>query len=234
MLKQTKSRKTSSRADLFFRELRQLGSPEQVMQKLDEMPRDELQELLFEGLEAGAPRTRQRVLVELANLHDLGCERFWRKWGPLHPREPEAALLQVRDELRELWHLDTPAEKKQRIIDFWLAQRPAWYPRRDYNPFWTSWRFRRVLLDPRNLRASLAVGAIEQAVHLAYCRNPECVKPYFLARRKSQKYCERGECTVYAQRQYALAWWDKKGKKRREKAQARRRKLQKRKASKRR
>ena len=51
------------------------------------------------------------------------------------------------------------------------------------------------------------------------CGNPECFLPYFLARRKDQKFCERGECTAYAQRRYALAWWNVEGIKRRREKQ---------------
>jgi|SRR5215469_8981493 len=43
------------------------------------------------------------------------------------------------------------------------------------------------------------------------CGNPDCPVPYFLAKRKDQKFCERGGCTAYAQRKYALGWWKRKG-----------------------
>jgi hypothetical protein len=49
------------------------------------------------------------------------------------------------------------------------------------------------------------------------CTNPDCPTPYFLAKRKDQKYCERGDCTAFAQRQYALGWWERKGYERRAK-----------------
>jgi hypothetical protein len=57
-----------------------------------------------------------------------------------------------------------------------------------------------------------------------YCENPECLAPYYLKKRRTQKICESGPCTAWAQRQYALNWWNKEGKKRRAKAQATRRK----------
>jgi hypothetical protein len=43
------------------------------------------------------------------------------------------------------------------------------------------------------------------------CANPECPAPYFLRKRKDQKYCERAPCSIYAQRRYALGWWERKG-----------------------
>jgi hypothetical protein len=57
-----------------------------------------------------------------------------------------------------------------------------------------------------------------------YCENPECMAPYYLKKRRTQKICESGPCTAWAQRQYALTWWNKEGKQRRARAQAKRRK----------
>ena len=57
---------------------------------------------------------------------------------------------------------------------------------------------------------------------LGICENPDCPAPYFKKKRKTQKYCEAGPCVAFAQRQYALHWWNTKGKKRREKQQAER------------
>jgi hypothetical protein len=59
--------------------------------------------------------------------------------------------------------------------------------------------------------------------HTKVCANPDCPAPYFLAKRKTQKYCERGDCTAYAQRQYALGWWKRDGKQRRAKLQRKKR-----------
>jgi hypothetical protein len=52
---------------------------------------------------------------------------------------------------------------------------------------------------------------------LRKCHNPDCPAPFFIARRQTQKFCELGPCTEYAQRQYALKWWREKGAKRRAK-----------------
>ena len=52
---------------------------------------------------------------------------------------------------------------------------------------------------------------------LEKCANPECPAPFFVASRRTQRFCELGPCTEYAQRQYALKWWRDKGAKRRAK-----------------
>ena len=63
----------------------------------------------------------------------------------------------------------------------------------------------------------------DKAGRLGVCSNPDCLAPYFMKKRKSQKFCEAGPCVAYAQRKYALRWWNTEGKKRREKKQTKRR-----------
>lgn len=48
------------------------------------------------------------------------------------------------------------------------------------------------------------------------CANPECANRYFIKRRVTQKFCESGPCVVYAQRKYAMQWWDKHGEQQRQ------------------
>jgi hypothetical protein len=45
------------------------------------------------------------------------------------------------------------------------------------------------------------------------CGNPGCLSPYFIKKRTTQKFCDQGPCVMYAQRQYALKWWNEEGKK---------------------
>lgn len=52
------------------------------------------------------------------------------------------------------------------------------------------------------------------------CGNPNCPVPYFLAKRRDQRICERGDCTAWAQRQWALNWWNMEGSKRRQNQRA--------------
>jgi hypothetical protein len=82
-----------------------------------------------------------------------------------------------------------------------------------------------VELRPKDLWASICFLFLWdlRADKLGYCENPGCPAPYFRKKRKTQKFCEAGPCVAYAQRQYALDWWNRVGKKRREKkAKARR------------
>jgi hypothetical protein len=58
---------------------------------------------------------------------------------------------------------------------------------------------------------------------LGYCENPDCPAPYFVKKRKTQKFCEAGPCVAFKQRKYALGWWNTEGKQRRQKRQQERR-----------
>jgi len=155
--------------------------------------------------EEGFRAEMQRLLVALANLHDDGQERFWASqkslWTKWFGRESKEDLFELRDQVRRVWDRLTKLTDKNRILMKWLlphGERPAILA-----------RFERaaILPNPFNLRAVLAFAIVERAAKLAHCYNPDCPVPYFVAKRKDQKYCERGDCTAYAQRQYALDWW---------------------------
>jgi hypothetical protein len=49
-----------------------------------------------------------------------------------------------------------------------------------------------------------------------YCANPSCLEPYFIANRKSQKYCSL-ECSRPSQREFKRRWWRARGRKWRQK-----------------
>lgn len=45
---------------------------------------------------------------------------------------------------------------------------------------------------------------------MRYCPNPECPAPYFIAIRRSQKYCSDA-CALPAQREFKRKWWQEHG-----------------------
>lgn len=56
----------------------------------------------------GAAR-REALLVGLVNLRNEDCERFWRDWK-MFRREPNKALLKLRDELQKVWEPEIRAD----------------------------------------------------------------------------------------------------------------------------
>jgi len=52
---------------------------------------------------------------------------------------------------------------------------------------------------------------------IAVCENPDCPTPYFVKKRSTQKVCEAGDCSAWAQREYSLKSWRKKHQKKKTK-----------------
>jgi len=140
----------------------------------------------------------------------------------------EQQLLQLRNELRGVWQIDdsdvAARTRIERYLRSWLAfpvvpdnndavisalQKRAGILDAPYVPISPSLELGRLIVDPRNLAAQLAQGVLEHHERMKVCANPECVIPYFLAKRRTQKYCEEGICVNYAARQYKRDYWRK-------------------------
>lgn len=53
-----------------------------------------------------------------------------------------------------------------------------------------------------------AVYHFQRIAHKAkHCQNPECPAPYFLAKKKGQKYCTE-DCAADSQKEYKRKWWN--------------------------
>ncbi len=95
-----------------------------------------------------------------------------------------------------------------------------------------AWTFHKLFLDKGAIRFLAAPGVFDHvappspfeqsllyllkaADRARYCGNPNCVAPYFFAKRRSQKYCSDA-CSQPAQREFKQQWWLEVGKARRE------------------
>jgi hypothetical protein len=76
-----------------------------------------------------------------------------------------------------------------------------------YSPVVPAIELGRLIIDPRNLPAQIAQGVLEHKDNMKVCANPGCPAPYFLAKRKTQKFCEAGGCVNYGHRKNALDYW---------------------------
>ena len=151
----------------------------------------------------------------LANMRDDVAAQwaFHDRWGTLYHEQsatpaqfeamrsaqmpPPALSLELRDNLRKAWRGDEPS------IDFielsaGLYMRFAWV----FKP-------RRVELVPEDLWSTICVLFLRDraAGRIAICANPDCDIPYFIKKRKTQKYCVAGSCTEQAQREQKRLWW---------------------------
>lgn len=164
-------------------------------------------------LRTGPATAREYLHVAFANMLDApeAVAAFVRKYGPIVSEGTgdeygayEAHDLKVsratRDSLRAAWSGDKEA-------------------------------IARVKRGVKHLRATITVnnGRIEiepreswVAAYLLFlqdysegkpgiCANPECVAPYFIRKRNTQKYCEAGPCVAYGARQRANKWWNEHG-----------------------
>jgi hypothetical protein len=223
MVTQAKTPKVSSAAKAFLKRLLRAPSPQRFWGLLQ---RERNRMLLYEVLDRHLYERRKRLLFDLANLHDLGFLRFKRVWERPFFRvqfaPSEQCVLELRDDLRKVWDVNTPIFEKHKILEGWVT----WHPSPPQRPFgrigfvpFRTWRpiLHTGKIEPVvwSLPAQLVQGVLEQFKYFAVCRNPSCPTAFFLAKRSDQRYCERGECTAYAQRRYALKWWHGRGKKQR-------------------
>ena len=156
---------------------------------------------------------RKDILLVLANLRDDGCAFFRRKL--IWPNQPlvkdDRAILEFRDHLRRLWRRDKNYEM---VLGHWVN-----ICRIERQWTWTvpAWADGTYSVEPNYTMVplALAIGAGEWMPKMAVCGNPECPAPYFLKKRATQRFCERGPCVEYGQRQHALNWWRRVGAKRR-------------------
>ncbi len=173
----------------------------------------------------------RKLLLDLANLRDDGFDWFRQQWAAFFRPTPDTELRGLRHQLRTtIWSPDVSDSEKKALLERWLtASRGGGLSGIIQRQWSVNLRLRRILPQSGNLRAILVLAILDNFPRLGVCHNPECLYPYFFKRRCDQKFCERGDCTRYAQRQYALKSWHEKGAERRRQRRAAQRSKRKRK-----
>ena len=171
-----------------------------------------------------APKSGEPPHAELANVAGDAASTwaFFDRWGPLHAENltsPEQAerlraagvecpfiSSEQRDHLRKAWEGDSNS------LDY-IRLSAGQYMKFD-------WRFndRDIELVPHDLWSTVCLLFLrdQAANRIAICENPDCYSPYFVKRRSSQKFCDAGACTQFAQRKYARDWWGAHGEQQRQ------------------
>ena len=67
---------------------------------------------------------------------------------------------------------------------------------------------RRLLPNNCSLRSNLIQGVFENWHHFRCCANPDCLAPYFIAKRSDQTVCDASACKAEKQREHARKWWN--------------------------
>ena len=150
---------------------------------------------------------RLTLLTNLANLRDKDAvEPFWKKWGSTIESSSEIDLLELRDQLREVWR-DPSSARSEKLVNGWLKADTAKHlPSGSH--FRCSIRKSMFLPYEASLRGMLVQGILEHWEHFKYCSNPDCVTPYFVAKRSDQTVCDAGICKAEKQREHARNWWN--------------------------
>lgn len=79
--------------------------------------------------------------------------------------------------------------------------------KKEMNTAQTAWAIAEVAVDEFAL---VLLRGMHVADLMRLCPNPTCPAPYFIAKRRSQKYCSDA-CSLPAQREFKKAWWREHG-----------------------
>jgi hypothetical protein len=169
---------------------------------------------------ASSCELRLQMVEDFANWDPTRVLEFTKKYGPLnwHPNERDPFHIRLDDwrqlqrQFRDVW--DHLSPRPGRPIRFLPVSIFTVEPTETLDFLWgeltytASTLYRFLLLElyaipPERLRT---------------CARPDCPNPRFVARRMGQNYCAE-PCAVWGRRQSKLEWWNRVGRKRREKAQ---------------
>jgi hypothetical protein len=171
------------------------------------------------------PNIKEPPHEAFANMQDdrAAAWAFYDRWGPLmteSPTSPEQLEsfyraknfpcpvidLELRTALRQAWRGEKAGEGELpvRYIEDSAGR---------YMKF--SWIFKagKAELVAEDLWSAICVLFLrDRAAHkTAVCENPDCPAPYFIRKRKTQKFCEAGPCVEYGARLRANKWWKAHG-----------------------
>lgn len=161
-----------------------------------------------------SPKDSERFLFELLNFRMEDSERFFRRsknFLPPIPAKPE-------DWTEEEWEKQGfERGMKQDVCDKQLELRRAWRgPTTLYREIEMMaiiaqyWQKERIETDAPDPFFVCLYRALKLADRMRYCQNPGCPAPYFIAQRRSQRYCS-GVCAQPAQREFKRRWWGEHG-----------------------
>ena len=158
-------------------------------------------------LRTGPATAREYLHGAFANFRDEpeAVAAFVRRWGPIvAPGLGDEHDLKVtrafRDGLRAAWagNKDAVARVQKNVANLRAT---------------ITVTGARVEIVPAEqwLTAYLLFIQDQHAGKTAVCANPDCVAPYFIRKRRTQKFCEAGPCVGYGARQRSNKWWHTHG-----------------------
>jgi hypothetical protein len=163
-------------------------------------------------------KTRQPLHVAFANMLDAPEEvkAFSKRWAvrPVDSDPLEPLLIPIRNIIRIAWragsNLDTISKGPARLhpeLALLISKHE-----REFVPFRPSASIRvsagRVEIEPDHWWQTAWLLYLRDRTQgkTAFCANPDCLAPYFIRKRRTQKFCESG-CVEYGARERAKKWW---------------------------
>jgi len=118
-------------------------------------------------------------------------------------------LLPLRNRLRVLWRLPDRHAKLLGMLrieqDFFLQGDE----RLQHDPLCNEWDFH-LTQRPPSRTERLLLQFLDLADYARMCTGSDCTSPYFIASRRSQKYCSP-RCARESQREFKRRWWANNG-----------------------
>jgi hypothetical protein len=141
-------------------------------------------------------------LLDLANLQDDGVEYYARRHGRDSTPGDALSILELRDEVRQLWQSD---ESLAEVAQRWLSGESQDKVRLLFEP-----QSGALIPNPGNDRVLLLFTFLRFRSRLRCCENPGC-QTYFIRTGRRQRFCDKPSCAACAQRFYKLRWWQENG-----------------------
>ncbi len=173
-------------------------------------------------------REAERFLTEIANLRDdpASVRRLEAQLGAFAPWPArwsgESGLRDLRDKIREVWREPNLLRRTWAALALFLqvviqplqdetrkssdAPRPDIRPGEDFLEV-----LNRIPVPPPDPLSQVFSYFTESTDRARYCANPDCLAPYFLAKRRTQRYCSDA-CSKPAQQRFKREWWAEHGK----------------------
>lgn len=164
--------------------------------------------LLTQMLKLASQSERRKVLESFACADEVGQFRKAQGDWLMQDCASDEELKRVQTQLRQVWKKKFPDTGF--ILREWLNWRPS--SSRAVAPLVPVMQLGLIMPNPTILRCTLAFGVVETYSKLFECGNPDCPRPYRIAWKRKQRFCDRPQCAAVGQRAHKLAWWRKHGK----------------------
>jgi len=138
---------------------------------------------------------------------------YGEPWTRMPPSLPKRFFLmwQMREALREIWRGDS-----DKLTEVLLPSLDEIFADPDPEGLWppqlrVNWQRGEFVYAPRSEFQAAVYELFRRSALSKVCANPDCPASYFIAGRKTQRYCSE-KCSGVLQRAHKLRWWNEHGK----------------------